>query len=136
MKKSIPLGLLGFLRLIFWCCREPSPFLMTPLLTLYADGWYARRLAVGTQVMDFSVLHYFEQTQSALSSMWEIFSGLLKSLLFGLIIGLVGCYKGLNAGSNSASLGKAVTSAVVLSITLIVVCDAMFEIIFSYLDLR
>ena len=57
--------------------------------------------------------------------MWEIFSGLLKSLLFGLIIGLVGCYKGLNAGSNSASLGKAVTSAVVLSITLIVVCDAM-----------
>ena len=117
--------------------RTLALFLMTPLLTLYADvvGMLGG-LAVGTQVMDFSVLHYFEQTQSALSSMWEIFSGLLKSLLFGLIIGLVGCYKGLNAGSNSASLGKAVTSAVVLSITLIVVCDAMFEIIFSYLDLR
>jgi len=117
--------------------RTLALFLMTPLLTLYADvvGMLGG-LTVGTQVMDFSVLHYFEQTQAALSSMWEVFSGLLKSLFFGLIIGLVGCYKGLNAGSNSASLGKAVTSAVVLSVTLIVVCDAMFEILFSHLDLR
>jgi phospholipid/cholesterol/gamma-HCH transport system permease protein len=117
--------------------RTLALFLMTPLLTLYADvvGMLGG-LTVGTQVMDFSVLHYFEQTQAALSSMWEVFSGLLKSLFFGLIIGLVGCYKGLNAGSNSASLGKAVTSAVVLSVTLIVVCDALFEILFSHLDLR
>ena len=81
-------------------------------------------------------MHYFEQTQSALSSIWEVFSGLLKSLLFGLVIGMVGCYKGLSTGRDSAALGKSVTSAVVMSVTLIVVCDATFEIIFSYLDLR
>ena len=86
--------------------------------------------------MNFSVIHYVEQTQSALQSMWEVFSGLLKSLFFGLIIALVGCYKGMHTGNDSAALGKSVTSTVVLAVTLIVVSDALFEIIFSVLDLR
>ena len=117
--------------------RTMGLLLMTPLLTLYADVvGILGGLTVGTQVMDFSVLHYFDQTQTALKSMWEVYSGLVKSLAFGLIIGLVGCFKGLRSGNDSASLGRAVTSAVVTSITLIVVCDALFEIIFSYLDLR
>jgi phospholipid/cholesterol/gamma-HCH transport system permease protein len=117
--------------------RTMALLIMTPLLTLYADVvGILGGLAVGTQVMDFSVLHYFEQTQTALKGMWEVYSGLVKSLAFGLIIGLVGCFKGLRSGNDSASLGRAVTSAVVTSITLIVVCDALFEIVFSYLDLR
>ena len=117
--------------------RTLALLLMTPLLTLYADiVGILGGLTVGSQVMDFSPLHYFEQTQSALTNMWEIYSGLFKSLAFGLIIGLVGCYKGLFTGSNSASLGKSVTSSVVISITLIVVCDAIFEICFSLLGYR
>jgi len=117
--------------------RTIALFLMTPLLTLYADVvGILGGLAVGSQVMEFSTLHYFEQTQSALTNMWEIYSGLLKSLAFGLIIGLVGCYKGMFTGNNSSSLGKSVTSSVVISITLIVVCDAFFEICFSFLGYR
>ena len=117
--------------------RTLALFVMTPLLTLYADVvGILGGLLVGTQVMDFSIIHYFEQTQSALRGMWEIFSGLSKSLFFGLIIGLVGCYKGLNTGSGSASLGRAVTSSVVLSITLVVFSDALFEVLFNFLDLR
>jgi phospholipid/cholesterol/gamma-HCH transport system permease protein len=117
--------------------RTLALLLMTPLLTLYADiVGILGGLTVGSQVMDFSPLHYFEQTQSALTNMWEIYSGLFKSLAFGLIIGLVGCYKGMFTGSNSASLGKSVTSSVVISITLIVVCDAIFEICFSLLGYR
>ena len=117
--------------------RTLALFLMTPLLTLYADVvGILGGLTVGTQVMDFSSLHYFEQTQSALTNMWEVYSGLIKSLAFGLIIGLVGCYKGMFTGNNSASLGKAVTSSVVVSITLIVICDACFEIFFSFMGYR
>jgi len=111
--------------------------LMTPILTLYADiVGILGGLTVGTQIMGFSSLHYFEQTQSALLSMWEISSGLWKSLVFGLIVGLVGCYKGIYTGSSSSSLGRAVTSAVVVSITLIVITDALFEIAYSYFGLR
>ena len=117
--------------------RTLALLLMTPLLTLYADiVGILGGLTVGSQVMDFSAIHYFEQTQSALTNMWEIYSGLFKSLAFGLIIGLVGCYKGIFTGNNSASLGKSVTSSVVVSITLIVVCDAIFEICFSLLGYR
>ena len=59
--------------------RTLALFLMAPLLTVYADVvGILGGLTVGTQVMDFSSLHYFEQTQSALSSIWEVFSGLLK----------------------------------------------------------
>ena len=68
--------------------------------------------------------------------MWEVFSGLLKSLAFGLIIGLVGCFKGMHTGKDSAALGKSVTSTVVLAITCIVIADAVFEILYSILDLR
>jgi phospholipid/cholesterol/gamma-HCH transport system permease protein len=117
--------------------RTIALFLMTPLLTLYADiVGILGGLTVGTQVMGFSSLHFIEQTQSALLSMWEVYSGLLKSLAFGLIVGLVGCYKGLHSGSNSLSLGHAVTSSVVVSITLIVITDALFELAFSYFNLR
>ena len=117
--------------------RLISLVLMTPLLTLYADiVGILGGLTVGTQIMGFSSLHYFEQTQSALLSMWEISSGLWKSLVFGLIVGFVGCYKGIYTGSTSSSLGRAVTSAVVVSITLIVITDALFEIAYSYFGLR
>ncbi len=117
--------------------RTLALFIMTPFLTLYADViGILGGLTVGTQVMGFSSLHFIEQTQSALANMWEIYSGLIKSLGFGLIVGLVGCFKGMNAGGSSAALGRSVTSSVVVSITLIVVCDAAFEILFSYLDLR
>ena len=117
--------------------RVLAILIMTPLLTLYADVvGILGGLTVGVQIMDFSISHYMEQTQSALVEMWEVYSGLWKSVAFGLIVGLVGCFKGLNAGSNSSELGKAVTSSVVLSITLIVVCDAFFETIFSLVGLR
>ena len=93
-------------------------------------------MVVGVGVLEFSIDHYLAQTEMAIDSMWEIYSGMLKSLAFGAIIGLVGCYKGIGCGSSSAGVGRAVTSAVVTSITLVVVADAFFEVIFSFLGWR
>jgi phospholipid/cholesterol/gamma-HCH transport system permease protein len=117
--------------------RTLALFVMTPLLTIYADiVGILGGLLVGSLVMGFSALHYLEQTQSALTNMWEVYSGVSKSLFFGLIIGFVGCYKGVSSGRDSASLGKSVTSAVVISVTLIIIADAFFETTFSLLELR
>ena len=117
--------------------RTLALLIMTPMLTIYADivGMLGG-LTVGTQIMDFSVSHYIEQTQASITGMWEVFSGLLKSLAFGLIIGLVGCFKGLHTGNSSVSLGRSVTSSVVTSVTLIVITDAVFVIVFSIFELR
>ena len=117
--------------------RTLALLVMTPMLVVYADiVGILGGLTVGVQVMDFSVSHYIEQTQAAVVGIWEVYSGLLKSIFFGLIIGLVGCYKGLHSGSDSSALGKSVTSAVVVSVTLIVVADALFEVIFNAMELR
>jgi phospholipid/cholesterol/gamma-HCH transport system permease protein len=111
--------------------------LMIPLLTLYADVvGIIGGMAVGVGIIGFSVDHYLGQTETAITSMWEIYSGLVKSLVFGAIIGMVGCYKGMRCGASSSAVGHAVTSAVVTSITLVVIADALFEIIFSYLGWR
>ena len=116
--------------------RTLSLLLMIPLLTIYADVvGILGGLVVGTMVMDFSVLHYFEQTQIALQSMWEVYSGLIKSVFLALLLGLLVAIK-MNSGNDSSSLGRAVTSSVVISVTLVVITDALFEITFSYLDLR
>ena len=117
--------------------RVLALFIMIPLLTLYADVvGIIGGMAVGTLVVGFSVDHYLAQTEMAIDSMWEVYSGMLKSLAFGAIIGLVGCYKGLRCGASSSAVGQAVTSAVVTAITLVVVADALFEVVFSYLGLR
>ncbi len=117
--------------------RTLALFVMTPLLTLYSNVvGILGGLLVGVVVLDFSFHHYLEQTQVALDAMWEVWSGLLKSLAFGWIIGMVGCCKGLRCGSDSAALGRAVTNSVVLSVTLVVVADAVFEVFYSVLDLR
>jgi phospholipid/cholesterol/gamma-HCH transport system permease protein len=117
--------------------RTLALLVMTPMLVVYADiVGILGGLTVGVQVMDFSVSHYIEQTQAAVVGIWEVYSGLLKSIFFGLIIGLVGCYKGLHSGSDSSALGRSVTSAVVVSVTLIVVADALFEVIFNAMELR
>ena len=59
---------------------------MTPLLTIYADiVGILGGLLVGSLVMGFSALHYLEQTQSALTNMWEIYSGVSKSLFLDLL---------------------------------------------------
>lgn len=117
--------------------RVLALFLMIPLLTIYADlVGILGGLTVGVTVMEFSADHYLAQTKMAFSGMWEIYSGLLKSLAFGVIIGLVGCYKGIHCGTNSVAVGRAVTSAVVTSITLVVIADAAFEVVYSILGLR
>ena len=64
--------------------------LMTPLLTLYADiVGILGGLTVGTQIMGFSSLHYFEQTQSALLSMGKSLRGFGKASHLGLSWGLL-----------------------------------------------
>lgn len=117
--------------------RVLALFIMIPMLTLYADVvGILGGMVVGVGVMEFSVSHYLAQTEMAINSMWEVFSGMLKSLAFGGIIGMVGCYKGMRCGASSAAVGRAVTSAVVTSITLVVVADALFEVTFSFLGWR
>jgi phospholipid/cholesterol/gamma-HCH transport system permease protein len=61
--------------------------------------------------------------------------GMAKAPVFAFLIGLVGCYQGLSVGGSAESVGRLTTQAVVLSIFLVIVADAVFSIVFSYLGL-
>jgi phospholipid/cholesterol/gamma-HCH transport system permease protein len=46
---------------------------------------------------------------------------------------MVGCYEGLSVGGSAESVGRMTTRAVVVGIFLVIVFDALFSILFSYL---
>jgi phospholipid/cholesterol/gamma-HCH transport system permease protein len=46
---------------------------------------------------------------------------------------MVGCYEGLSVSGSAESVGRMTTRSVVVGIFLVIVFDALFSILFSYL---
>ncbi len=106
-----------------------------PLLTVYTDvagvlgGMIMARSKLGIGFEAF-VDRLDEAIQ--LSSYW---TGLLKAPVFAMIIALVGCYRGFSVTGSAESVGTQTTMSVVQSIFLVIVTDAVFSIVFNWLDL-
>ena len=58
--------------------------------------------------------------------------GLCKAPVFAFVIALVGCYEGLRVSGSAESVGRLTTRSVVVGIFLVIVIDALFSILFSY----
>ena len=106
-----------------------------PLLAFFADilalfgGGLMSVLALGIPAPQF-----LSQLQGAITpTMFWI--GLVKAPVFAFLIALVGCYQGLSVSGSAESVGRLTTQSVVLSIFLVIVADALFSILFSYLGL-
>jgi phospholipid/cholesterol/gamma-HCH transport system permease protein len=106
-----------------------------PLLSVYTDvtGMLGgmimaqSRLGVG---YDAFIDRLDEAIQ--LSSFW---TGIAKAPVFAMIIALVGCYRGFQVSGSADSVGTQTTLSVVQSIFLVIVTDALFSIVFLWLDL-
>jgi phospholipid/cholesterol/gamma-HCH transport system permease protein len=59
--------------------------------------------------------------------------GLSKAPVFAFVIAMVGCYEGLSVSGSAESVGRMTTRAVVVGIFLVIVFDALFSILFSYI---
>jgi phospholipid/cholesterol/gamma-HCH transport system permease protein len=114
--------------------RVLAAFVMTPLLTLYANlvGLIGGALVMAT--FDIAWASYVRQTFEFVSPS-DFAGGMLKSFAFGLIVALVGCLRGLQTGTGAESVGLSTTSAVVTSLVLIVVADGIFALIYYYLNI-
>jgi len=106
-----------------------------PLLAFFADilalfgGGLMAVLALGIAPYQF-----LSQLEGAITpAMFWI--GMVKAPVFAFLIALVGCYQGLSVGGSAESVGRLTTQSVVLSIFLVIVADALFSILFSYLGL-
>jgi phospholipid/cholesterol/gamma-HCH transport system permease protein len=116
------------------------PRLMALMLTMPLIVFYANLMAlVGGALMAWATLDipfpvFLGQLRGAISG-WTFWLGVLKAPFFAGIIALTGCYEGLRVSRSAESVGRQTTRSVVESIFLIIVADALFSILFSYLKI-
>jgi phospholipid/cholesterol/gamma-HCH transport system permease protein len=84
--------------------------------------------------LDISLAQFARQLNDAITTT-TFWVGMVKAPVFAMIIGLVGCYCGLKVKGSAESVGRLTTQSVVESIFLVIVADAAFSILFSYLGL-
>ncbi|HQS59568.1 MAG: hypothetical protein B7Y56_14185 [Gallionellales bacterium 35-53-114] len=106
-----------------------------PLLTVFADmmgvlgGMVMAKSQLGVSYADF-----MDRFDDAVK-LSALLVGIGKAPVFAAIIAIVGCYQGFQVGNNSDSVGKQTTISVVQGIFLIIVADALFSVIFSWLKI-
>jgi len=109
--------------------------IVMPLLTVYTDvtgvlgGMIMAQWKLG---VDFRAFLDRLDDAIVLSTYW---TGLVKAPVFAMIIALVGCYRGFQVTGSAESVGTQTTMSVVQSIFLVIVTDAMFSIVFLWLEL-
>ena len=106
-----------------------------PLLTVFADalgvtgGMFMGRAELGVTFEDF--LDRFSQAVGVT----DFLVGVGKAPVFAAVIALVGCHQGFLASGDAESVGRHTTVSVVQSIFAIIVVDALFSVVFSWLGI-
>ena len=109
--------------------------LVLPLLAFYADIMGLLGGAImATLTLDISFVRFARQLSEAVS-LWSFWVGIIKAPIFAFIIALVGCYEGMMVTRSAESVGRQTTRAVVEAVFLVIVLDALFSIMFSYLGI-
>lgn len=63
----------------------------------------------------------------------QMLLGLYKAPVFALLIALTGCFQGFQVESSAASLGSQTTKSVVQALFLIIIADAAFSVLYSWM---
>jgi phospholipid/cholesterol/gamma-HCH transport system permease protein len=123
-----PIEVLVVPRLLALMIALPLLAFVADILGLFGGGLMAV-LALGIPPGQF-----LSQLEEAITpTMFWV--GMAKAPVFAFLIALVGCYQGLSVGGSAESVGRLTTQSVVLGIFLVIVADALFSIVFSYLGL-
>lgn len=65
----------------------------------------------------------------------QMMLGLYKAPVFALLIALVGCFQGFRVEASADSIGSQTTRSVVQSLFLIIIADAAFSVVYSWMRL-
>jgi phospholipid/cholesterol/gamma-HCH transport system permease protein len=104
---------------------------LIPTLTIMADfmgvvgGWFYSIVLLGIDSH-----HYWENSQRFIG-VFDVFSGVFKSLFFGAAIALVSCHRGFYCDPGAEGVGRAATGAFVTSFVLILIIDLQLGIIIN-----
>lgn len=89
---------------------------------------------VGATALDISPTMFLVRMQDT-TELYYLWLGLLKAPVFAFLIASIGCLEGLKVSGSAESVGRHTTSSVVQSIFLVIVCDALFAVLYMKLDL-
>lgn len=106
-----------------------------PLLTLYANvmALFGGALMCWLQ-LDIGFGPFLRQLQEAIG-LWTLWVGLIKAPVFAFVIAVVGCYQGFRVSGSAESVGQLTTRSVVHAIFLVILLDAIFSILFAWLQI-
>lgn len=109
--------------------------LTLPLLTFYAS----LMALLGGAVMCWLQLGigfgpFLRELQAAIG-LWTLWVGLIKAPVFAFVIAVVGCYQGFRVSGSAESVGQLTTRSVVHAIFLVILLDAVFSVLFAWLDI-
>lgn len=109
--------------------------LVFPLLIFWSDIFSV----LGAMFMSKTMLNvsYFDFLSRLRDSVGlkQMMLGLYKAPVFALIISLVGCFQGFEVKSSADNIGSQTTKSVVQALFLIIIADAAFSIIYSWMKL-
>jgi phospholipid/cholesterol/gamma-HCH transport system permease protein len=101
---------------------------LIPTLTIMADfmgvmGGYF----YSVYILDIDAAHYIRNSQVYIG-LFDLFSGVFKSLWFGAAIALIGCHKGFHCDPGAEGVGRAATAAFVQAFVVILLIDLLLGI--------
>jgi phospholipid/cholesterol/gamma-HCH transport system permease protein len=106
-----------------------------PLLTAFADatGVFGGMVIASNQLgVGFNV--FLDRFKTVISPT-NYLIGIGKAPVFAIIIAMIGCYQGLRVSGSAESVGRHTTVSVVQSIFLVIVFDAFFSILLSWMGI-
>lgn len=106
-----------------------------PMIIFLADimgiigGMFAARMELGITVLEF--IGRMEE----IFNVNHLFVGLIKGPFFALIIASIGSMRGMSVENSTDSIGLNTKASVVSSIFMVIICDAIFSIVFLELGI-
>jgi len=105
--------------------------LLIPALTVVADfmgilGGYCYSVII----LGIDHAAYLSHSRDGVA-VFDLFSGVFKSVFFGAIIAIISCYQGFNCEPGAEGVGKAATTAFVYSFVFILAVDLFLTIVLN-----
>lgn len=114
--------------------RVVALIIVMPLLIVWADIFgILGSMLMAKESLDISFTVFLDRLHYHVPVIHYVL-GLVKAPAFALVIAGIGCFQGLCVTNSAVSVGEKTTKAAVQAIFLIIVMDAVFSILFSWMD--
>ncbi len=117
-----PIQYLVVPRLLACLCLIPALTVVAVFMGVVGGAFYS------IFILDIDAFYYWHNSRSVVG-LYDLFSGIFKSLFFGIAIAILGCYRGFHCDPGAEGVGRAATAAFVHAFVAIIVLDLFLGIL-------